>query len=453
MAVKNYRIYQERRRRLAENLGKNGVIFVPGAKAVARNSDVEYPFRQESSFLYLTGFTEPDALLVVTGGKRSQSVLFCNPKNVEQEIWTGKRFGPDGAQQAFGFHQTFVNTDVEEKIRESSNLLRDRTVIYYPLYRMESAPLHAIIDSALGRNECRKNPLFLDGDRLLGEMRLIKDKMEITQMAHAATISGESYREILELVRPGMTEVELEAEFTYRFRKAGGDPCHAYPPIVATGVNACTLHHTSTNVRIRNGDLVLVDAGCEYEGYASDITRTFPANGKFSTEQRAIYEVVLSAQKAAMTMAWPGERLSQVHNAASLCIGEGLMRLGLLGKTNLFEAVRTNMHRPFFPHGTSHWLGLDVHDTGDYIKGADGKKERILAPGMIITIEPGIYIQPNTPNIDKRWLGIGIRIEDDVLITKEGNRILSCGAPKEIDEIEVIMQGGKRNKRIMDAVR
>ncbi|MEK7118504.1 MAG: M24B family metallopeptidase, partial [Patescibacteria group bacterium] len=244
------------------------------------------------------------------------------------------------------------------------------------------------------------------------------------------------------------TEIELEAEFTYRFRRAGGDPCHAYAPIVATGANACTLHHISTNAHIRSGDLVLVDAGCEYEGYASDITRTFPANGKFTPEQRAIYEIVLAAQKAAMTMACPGERLSSVHNAAALVIGEGLMRLGLLKKMDLFKAVRTNMHRPFFPHGTSHWLGLDVHDAGDYIVDADGKNARVLLQGMVITVEPGIYIQPHTPRVEKRWRGIGVRIEDDVLITEEGNRVLSAEAPKEVAEIEAIMKerNGKRRR-------
>ncbi|MDO8521118.1 MAG: aminopeptidase P N-terminal domain-containing protein [bacterium] len=443
MAVKNYRVYQERRRRLAKKLGDDGVIFIPGATHVYRNADTEYPFRQESSFLYLTGWNEPNALLIITGGKNSQSTLFCNPKDAEQEIWTGKRFGPEGAQKEFGFHQTFAVGDMKEKIPELKHAFRDCRVIYYPIERGDEL-LRGIIHPCIGFVGSRRNLLFLDGDRLLGEMRLIKDELDVTQMAHAANISAEAHKDILSIVHPGMTEIELEAEFTYRFRKAGGDPCHAYTPIVAAGRNACTLHHTSTSARIRNGDLVLVDAGCEYEGYASDITRTFPANGTFTYEQRAIYEIVFLAQRAGLQMARPGTPLFVVHNVAARVITEGLMRLGLLGAGDAINASLAGAHRPFFPHGTSHWLGLDVHDVGDYINGGDGKKRRILEPGMVITVEPGIYIQPNTPCIDPRWLGIGVRIEDDVLITKDGNRVLSEGAPKEVAEIEAIMRHSRR---------
>lgn len=446
MAIKNYRLYKKRRARLGEMIGEHGIIVVPGAKNVLRNADTEYPFRQESGFSYLTGFTESDALLIVAGGKKSQSILFCNPKDEKREIWTGKRFGPEEVKREFGFHDTFPNTDVETKIQECSHLLRDRTVIYSPTQRKEGELLHAVIDSALERIGRPRNILSLDGDRLLGEMRLIKDEPEVAQMTHAANISANAHREILSLVRHGMTEVELEAEFAYRFRKMGGDPCHAYPPIVAAGMHACTLHHTSSNTCMRNGDLVLVDAGCEYEGYASDITRTFPVNGKFTLEQRAIYAIVLAAQKTAIEMASPGEPLCAAHDAAVFTICEGLMALGLLEKIDPQKAIAAGAHHPFFPHGTSHWLGLDVHDVGDYINWGDGKKRRVLLPGMVITVEPGIYIPPKTPNVEKRWLGIGVRIEDDVLITTKGNIILSKNAPKEIAEVEELMGNGRKER-------
>lgn len=451
MAVKNYRIYQERRRRLAKNLGKNGIIFVFGARTTLRNADTEYPFRQESGFLYLTGFAEPNALLIITGGKKPRSILFCDPKKETEEIWTGKRFGPEGAKKEFGFQKAFSNDDAAILNQEFTSLLHERRVIYCPQHedaillsevneqcfkRANGDTLQNAGEIAISR---AKPPLFLDGNRMVGEMRLIKDTVEIATMARAAEISANAHREILSLVRPGMTEVELETEYTYRFRKAGGDPCHAYPPIVAAGVNACTLHHTSTDTRIQNDDLVLVDAGCEYKGYASDITRTFPANGKFTREQLAVYEIVLAAQKAAILAAKPGQPLHVVHDVATRIICEGLMELELLKKNDPTEASSLGAHLPFFPHGTSHWLGLDVHDAGDYINWNDGKARRILEPGMVITVEPGIYIQPNLPNIDQRWLGIGIRIEDDVLITPEGNRVLSSGAPKTIEEIEGLM--------------
>jgi len=439
MAVRHFNTYRERRRRLGTNLGKRGIIFVPGAKTTLRNADTEYPFRQESNFFYLTGFTEPNALLVVTGGKKPQSVIFCDPRNRGREIWTGKCFGPEGAKREFGFHKAVANNDADNS-KVLADIFSNKEVIYYPEHRDVGALFRNTINSCLKNGEAKRFPLFLDSDRLLGETRLIKEDVEIATMTRAAMISAVTHRKILSVVHPGMTEVELEAEFTYRFRRAGGDPLHAYPPIVATGQNACTLHHTSTGTRIKNGELVLVDAGCEYEGYASDITRTFPANGRFTSEQRVIYEVVLSAQKAAIVAARAGAQLCAVHDAATLVICEELMALGILPSGDPTKILESGAYSQFFPHGTSHWLGLDVHDAGDYISWGDGKRKRKLMPGMVITVEPGIYIQPNTINLEKKWLGIGVRIEDDVLITPEGNRVLSEHAPKEAAEIEAIMQ-------------
>ena len=436
MAVKNYRVYQERRRKVAALLGDDGILILPGAKGVARNADVEYPFRQESNFLYLTGFPEPDALLVVTGGKNSRSVLFCNPKDAEKEIWTGKRFGPKAALKEFGFDQTFATPEY------TSNMIKQIVHHFVP-----SEGVAYCTEGLAGGIQLREwitgfqHVDFENSDRLIGEMRLIKDSGEITQMSRAAKISARTHRDVLALVRPGMTEVELEAEFTYRFRKAGGDACHAYPPIVATGMHSCTLHHMSTNTRIKSGELVLVDAGCEYEGYASDITRTFPANGTFSPEQRAIYTIVLAAQKAAIALAKPGMLFCTIHDKAVEVITSGLTKLGLI-ESGLWSGVSAkSAYRKFFPHGTSHWLGLDVHDVGDYKKNVAGDAMRVLEPSMVLTVEPGIYIQPDDHTVDKKWRGIGVRIEDDVLITETGNRVLSRDAPKEVSEIEKLMRG------------
>lgn len=435
MAVKNYHVYQERRRRIANMLGDDGVLILPGAITVVRNADVEYPFRQESNFLYLTGFTEPDALLVVTGGALPRSILFCNPKNREDEIWTGKRFGPEAALKEFGYDQTFATTDTYHMIRQIANqFISLEGINYCPEDLARGIQLR---DRITGFRECH----FGNSAHLIGEMRLIKDADEMTQLSRAAKISAQTHRDILTLVRIGMTEVELEAEFTYRFRKAGGDACHAYAPIIAAGMHACTLHHVSTNTRIKDGDLLLVDAGCEYEGYASDITRTFPANGTFTTEQRAIYSIVLAAQKAAIAIAKPGMLFCAVHNKAVEVVTAGLMKLGLIERMQLSDAVASQTYRKFFPHKTSHWLGLDVHDAGDYKKNVEGDALRILEPGMVLTVEPGIYIQPNTLHVEKRWRGIGVRIEDDVLITETGNRLLSKNAPKEIAEIEKLISG------------
>lgn len=435
MAVKNYRAYQERRRRLGTLLGDDGVLILSGAKPVARNADVEYPFRQESNFLYLTGFTEPDAMLVIVGGATPRSVLFCNPKNAEQEIWTGKRFGPEAAQKEFGFEQTFATTDTFAMIKQIvHHFVPSQGVTYCP---EDLAGGTWLRDHIRGFEQVN----FGDSDHLIGEMRLIKDARELATMSRAAKISALTHREILALVRPGMTEIELEAEFTYRFRKAHGDACHAYAPIVAAGAHACTLHHTSTNTRIKGGDLILVDAGCEYGGYASDITRTFPANRAFTTEQRAIYALVLAAQKAAIAIARPGVLFCAIHDKAVEVLTAGLMKLGLIERMKLDDAITQGAYRKFFPHGTSHWLGLDVHDVGDYKKNVAREALRPLEPGMVLTVEPGIYIQPDTKEVAVKWRGIGVRIEDDVLITESGNRVLSKDAPKEIDEIEKLMRG------------
>jgi Xaa-Pro aminopeptidase len=441
VAVKNLHVYQERRQRLGNLIGSEALMFIPGAKMAKRNSDVDYPFRQESNFLYLTGFTEPDAFLVVIGGAKPRSILCCNPKDETREIWTGKRFGPKDAEKEFGFDQALANTISDEDSRVFEYLPQECKTIYYPKHSQIGVAFREDLSARChAQGNTRHTTNFLDSEPLLAEMRLIKDESEVASMRSAATISALAHKEMLSLVRPGMTEVALEAEYTYRFRKAGGDACHAYPPIIAAGPHACTLHHVSTDTLITDGDLVLADAGCEYEGYASDITRTFPANGTFTPEQRAIYAIVLEAQKMALLLARPGIPLSFLHDASSMVITEGLMQLGIMQKADPCKAIAEGLHRAFYPHGVSHWLGLDVHDVGDYNLSEFKRKERRLEAGMVITVEPGIYIQPGMADVDPSWHGIGVRIEDDVLITREGNEVLSSDAPKEIGEIETLMR-------------
>ena len=423
-------------------LGEGTIALIPGAGLRARNSDNDYLFRQESNFLYLTGFNEPNALLVVEGGKHSRSTLFCAPKDPEEELWTGKRHGVKGAKQEFGFNHVFSNNPKEFVEKKLLSLLRGKVVVRALLCSEDSSaliPLRPIIDRSYKENPYQS--MASDIEHIIGEMRLIKSSEEVELMRRAASISAQAHREILSLVRPGMTEFALEAEITYRFRRAGGDPSHAYPPIVASGANACTLHYHENADTINDGDLVLVDAGCEWRGYASDITRTFPANGRFSNCQRAIYEIVLEAQKAAIHLARPSIPLSSLQDASTLVIVEGLMRLGIMEPADPHKAIALGLHRSFYPHGVSHWLGLDVHDVGDYKQNEFRRKERRLEPGMVLTVEPGIYIQPGALGVDPSWHGIGVRIEDDLLITRGNPEILSWDAPKEIAVIERIMSG------------
>jgi Xaa-Pro aminopeptidase len=373
---------------------------------------------------------------VIVGGVIPRSILFCIPKDPQSELWTGKRYGPEDAVLQFGFDEAYGNTPSAAMVTRVATLLALSRHVYTPTApdTSKGTPdwLGKIIE-AHKKNvpETKCSPL----QAVLGERRLIKDDEEIALMHKACMISAITHRSILPLVRPGMNEYELEAEITYRFRKAGGDPMHAYPPIVAAGINACTLHYVENNQVMHNGNLVLIDAGCEYRGYASDITRTIPVNKKFSPAQRELYTLVLTAQKAAIDKARAGNALCAVNNTARAVITKGLIGLGLIPRRSK-EATKGCAR--FFPHRTSHFLGLDVHDVGDYhTKG--NRSMRILEPGMVITVEPGIYIPP-APDVPEQYWNIGIRIEDDVLITSGKPCVLSAEAPKEIAEIEGIMQ-------------
>jgi Xaa-Pro aminopeptidase len=436
-------LYQARRAKVAQMIG-DAAFILRSASEVTRNSDVTYPFRQESSFLYLTGWTHPDAFLLIEGGEHPRSTIFFDSQSDHDRLWNGKIPTHEDAVQDYGFNEAYACTGKFARALSDLAVFSEQQNI--PIYLTES-------ESTLDSIQIEDLPLLQhlhgayqirDGNTFLSALRVIKDKTEVATMRRAARISGIAHRDLMRLTRPGMYEYEVAAMFAYLTLRHGTDPQHAYPSIVAAGENSCTLHYVKRSAKIGDGDLVLVDAGCEVEGYASDITRTFPANGVFSPAQRVLYKIVLHAQKSAIAAAKRGNIIGNVHRTAALTLADGLIREGILKDPDPESAIRTESIKRFFPHGTSHWLGLDVHDVGDYEKDEghgryDGRRE--LLPGMVMTVEPGIYIPKDMQNIDARFRGIGIRIEDDVLITESGNEVLSRSAPKEIDDIEVLMSG------------
>ena len=432
-------IYIARRARVASEIGEGAIAFIQGAVIQKRNSDVDFPFRQDSDFHYLTGFTEPNALLIIEGGADGRQILLLSPKDSAKELWDGERLGPRKAESDLGFTHALPNT--EEGCEKCVNMLCTKYMhIYYqmhiPIARVGEHLTSRLFPLAFMNPEVGK----CDIGKMLAIHRLFKDDAESTFMTQAATISALAHNSILDIMKPGMFEYELEAELSYRFRRKGADALHAYPMIVAGGKNACTLHYVKNDAVIKDGDLVLIDAGCEYKGYASDITRTFPANGRFTKAQRALYDIVLSAQKASIAKVRAGTRFHEIHDTATLVIAEGLLMLGLIQAKDPEDAVIQNLHHPFFPHGTSHWLGLDVHDVGDYgIESGVRKKMRMLEKRMVLTVEPGIYVRP-AKHIPCEYWNIGIRIEDDVLVTSGAPYVLSALAIKEPDEIEATMR-------------
>ncbi len=427
-------VYVKRRARLARMMQKDSIAVVRSAPTQLRNGDNYFPYRQDSSFYYLTGFTEPESVLVVTSGKKSQSILFCQERNRETEQWTGRQCGPSDARKKFGFTQTYLIRALGEVLPK---LLQEKTNIYVHLGEDTSDEkfLRWLTD-ARAEAHVRANAPIHDVEKLIGEMRVIKEPREIAVMRRAARISAAGHTHAMRACKPGMMEYELAAEIESVFRRNGGDPLHAYQTIAASGENACTLHYTNNNARTKSGDLILIDAGCELDLYASDITRTFPVSGVFSKEQRALYEVVLRAQEAAIAAVSPGKLFVAIHNIAARELTAGLVRLGIL-TGNPKKLIKERAYRHFFMHGIGHFLGLDVHDAGEYIV---NEKSRMLSKGMVITIEPGIYIAPDSVGVDKKWLGIGIRIEDNVLVTKNGHEVLTRATPKTIKDIEAVMR-------------
>lgn len=436
--------YAARRARLLAQMQPGAVAVLGTAPEVLRNGDSDYPYRHDSHFYYLSGFGEPESFLVLVAAQAehaARTILFCREKNVEREIWEGFRFGPDAALREFGVDEAYPIDELDARM---ADILADAPSLYYALGSTLDARVAGWLKAVRARARTGVTVPQTTHHVLgmLDEMRLLKDDHEIALMARAGAISGQAHARAMRATRPGMFEYEIEAELLHEFRRNGAQ-FPAYPSIVAAGANACVLHYSANNRRIEDGDLVLVDAGCEFDGYAADITRTWPANGRFTDAQRTLYELVLRAQAAALAAIVPGQPYSAIHDAAVRVLTEGMFDLGLLdaGKVGtLDDAIAARAYAQFYMHGTGHWLGMDVHDVGAYrdVTSPD-KPSRPLLPGMALTVEPGIYVRPGE-GVPERFWNIGIRIEDDVVVTDAGCRILTGDAPKAIAEIEALMR-------------
>ncbi len=417
-------------------LGPGAIALLAAAPERVRSRDVNHPYRQDSDFYYLTGFTEAKALLVLAPGREEgETVLFCQPKDPQKELWEGVLLGPEAAVESLGVDQALPIGEIDNVVPE---LMAGRERIHCRIGAEAGFDGRVLGWARSAREKARLGgpapAQFLLLDDLLHEMRLIKSEGEIRLMEEAARISVEGHCRIMRHCRPGIYEYELEAELLHTFLRHGGHGA-AYGSIVGAGANACVLHYVSNRDRIADGDLVLVDAGCEYGHYAADITRTFPANGRFSAEQREIYQIVLRAHADAIEAVRPGAPWDAPQRASVTAIVEGLLDLGLLSGS-VEEIIETESYKDFYMHRVAHWLGIDVHDVGSY---KNGENWREFAPGMVTTIEPGIYTAPDNDQLAERWRGIGVRIEDDVLVTESGNRVLSEGAPRGAEEIEAFM--------------
>lgn len=428
--------YAKRRKELMRKIGPEGIVILPSSSEVQRNGDAVYPFRQNSDFYYLTGFDEPEAVCVlVPKRKEGEYILFNRVRDRDREIWDGPRAGQEGARQDFRADQAFPISELSAMLPD---LMAGRETIYYTIgmnRAFDKVILNAVNQLRAKIRSGVHSPLsFVDIASTVHEMRLIKSPAEAAVMQKAVDITAAAHVRAMEICKPGMFEYELEAELMYQFNRRGAR-YPAYNPIVGAGRNTCILHYISNNQKIADGDLVLIDAGAEYHNYAADITRTFPANGKFSPEQRAIYELVLESQLAAIKSVKPGASWTTAQNIIVKIITQGLMDLGIL-KGKLDDLIEKQAYFPFYMHRSGHWLGLDVHDVGRYR--VDGKW-RTLQPGMVFTVEPGIYISSDIPGVPKRWHNIGVRIEDNVLVTAKGCDVLSQQIPKKVADIEAIM--------------
>lgn len=429
--------YKRRRRQLMDMAGEDAILVLPAAAEKVRSLDTHYPFRQDSDFQYLTGFPEPEAVLVLIPGRRhGEAILFCRERDAEREAWDGSRAGQEGAVAQYGMDDAYPIDDLDDIL---PGLLEGRSRVYYHFGRDADFDLKLIGWVNRVRSQVRHGAQppheFLELGHLLHEQRLFKSGAEVALMHHAAQISVRAHLAAMKAARAGIHEYELQAELERVFRASDAVP--AYCSIVGAGRNGCILHYRDNNARSRDGELVLIDAGAEYRGYASDITRTFPVNGRFSAEQRALHDLVGEAQAAALAQAKPGVPYEAGHLAAVQTLTEGLLRLGLL-KGTLEKNLSEGLYQRFYRHKTGHWIGLDVHDVGDYRLAGDS---RLLEPGMAFTIEPGLYIGVDDTTVEPRWRGIGIRTEDDVLITDDGHRVLTEGLARSADEIEAVMAG------------
>jgi Xaa-Pro aminopeptidase len=427
-------IFTERRQRLGANLPPNAAIVIAGASTQYRNADSSYAFRQDSNFWYLTGFNEAEATLVVLtdNSKTAKSIAFVPEKDKLKEIWDVYRAGPEGAVKDHGFDEAYNNSEINDQLPE---LLKGRDRVFYPVGKNAGLDQNIIewIKTAKSKDRHSSAIDIADATSKVGNQRLIKDAHEIDLMKKACRISAESHVEAMKFVKPGMTEQEMEAFYLYEFAKRGGR-FSAYTPIVAGGENACVLHYVENSKPLLDGDLLLVDAGCEYDFYASDITRTFPVSGKFTDAQLAIYEVVLEAESKAIAAVSVNNNVMDAQIISEKVVTQGLIDLGIL-KGSLDDLHAKGAFKEFYMHKIGHWLGIDVHDAGDYM---EDNQFMQFKPGMVTTIEPGIYI-PSSANVDDKWKGIGIRIEDDILVTPDGNENLTEFVPSDPKEIEALM--------------
>ena len=429
--------YVVRRRRLVDAMGE-GVAVIPTAPERVRNRDTHFPYRFDSHFYYLSGFAEPEAVLVLVAGAAPRTLLFCREKNEERETWEGFRHGPAAARERFGFDEAHPIGALDEKL---AALLENQPVLQYPIGADPEWDARAIRWLNAVRMKSRAGvaaPERVQDVRvLIDEMRLVKDAQEATLMRRAASIAAAAHRRAMQATRPGRNEYEVEAELLYEFRRNGAQ-FPAYSPIVAGGANACVLHYVFNDAVLRDGELLLIDAGCELDGYASDITRTFPVNGRFTGAQRAAYDIVLAAQAAAIAAVRPGKGWNEPHDAAVRVLAQGMRDLKLL-QGSVDEILEKETYKRFYMHRTGHWLGLDVHDAGEYKRAGTW---RALAPGNALTVEPGLYIRA-ADDVPQDLRGIGIRIEDDVLVTETGCEVITAEAPKAAADVEALMRDAR----------
>jgi Xaa-Pro aminopeptidase len=428
--------FLRRRKTLMEQMEPNSIAILPAASEKSRSRDTDYLFRQDSDFFYLTGFPEPEAVVVLLPGREhGEFVLFCREKDREREIWDGYRAGPEGAVADYKADDAFPIDDIDDIL---PGLIEGRERVYYAMGKDADFD-HQVMSwvnaiRAKVRSGATPPGEFLDLDHFLHDMRLYKSAAEIKIMREAGEISARAHARAMRFCKSGAFEYQLEGEILHEFAMSGARFA-AYSTIVGGGDNACVLHYIDNNQKLKNGDLVLIDAGCELHHYAADITRTFPVSGTFSKEQKALYELTLKAQEAALAEIKPDNHWNDPHEASVRIITEGLVELGLL-RGDVDELIENEDYKEFYMHRIGHWLGMDVHDVGDYKVGGEW---RVLEPGMCMTVEPGIYVAPDNLNVEAKWRGIGIRIEDDVLITKEGCEVLTSGVPKTVAEIEALM--------------
>ncbi len=432
--------YARRRKALMAQMEPNSIAILPAAAVAIRNRDVEYLYRQDSDFQYLSGFPEPEAVIaLIPGREHGEYVLFCRERNPEREQWDGLRAGQEGAIRDFGADDAFPISDIDDIL---PGLIEGRDRVYSAMGSNAEFDRRLMEWINVIRSKARMGAQppneFVALDHLLHDMRLYKSAAEVKVMREAAAISERAHVRAMQACRAGLHEFSLEAELDYEFRK-GGAKMPAYGSIVAAGRNGCILHYQENDAPLKDGDLVLIDAGCEIDCYASDITRTFPVSGVFSAEQKAIYELVLKSQEAAFAEIAPGKHWNQAHEATVRVITEGLVELGLLDG-EVEQLIESEAHRAFYMHRAGHWLGMDVHDVGEYKVGGQW---RVLEPGMALTVEPGIYIAADNQSVAKKWRGIGVRIEDDVVVTKQGCEILTSGVPKTVAEIEALMAAAR----------